>query len=252
MPIRSQLMFKLFLLLGVGTTIFCVGCGRKADPVIESTSPKQGSQKEKVKTASKTKVKNSPIHTDKNGHRWLGKVPFDVYEVFYNDVAKVANDQKIIASNTTPTPNTMPNGTPKNDNTPTNPTGSTPKTPTAGKVDWKSLVPLSALENESKELRSALSKHLQSVGTYNKNFLEIQILGMTFSALSHVALEHPDAIRWKKNAVAMRALASEMSTVSDQRGRAKFEKAQILFEKMLSILNGDTPSDLPNRMENLT
>ena len=58
-------------------------------------------------------------------------------------------------------------------------------------------VPISVIETEVKMIRNHLRQSLQTVGTYNGSYKEIQCDGATLAAIAAVAIEHPASLSWK-------------------------------------------------------
>lgn len=241
-----KIIYLLSIACGMATVL--TGCSQNTPAPVSPAPNSTATQTTSNSEAQKPKKNpNSPVYTDKDGHKWLGKVPFDVYDVFFDDPV-------LIASNQTPIPGRAiaSNSNTDNDtNTMASKVESKPEPkptenkPADSKTSWADLVPINILADESKELRNQLSASLRSVGTYNKSFAQIQMLAATMASTAQIASEHPEEIRWKNNAIALRDLAGIMVVNATERGRPNFEKTQIPFEKILSILNGDTPSDLP-------
>lgn len=166
----------------------------------------------------------------------IGGIPVDVW---YNDplavVAQTGNvspaagtQEAPQATIETPTENTTENPAPA-------------EPPKAASADWDKIIPMPILDAEIKSIRNFLTPTLQTVGSYNRDFMQIPTYAMTMSALAQVALHHSGDALWKDNAAALRDLSYNLSNAADGPGRKSFEAATLQFENILQIFNGSEP-----------
>jgi cytochrome c556 len=276
--LSDRMLLRLFILCVMLTVIGC----QKAPPPKTTVAPKvTESHKSEAPSSKSTSVaatdKNSPptsklIKTDGKGHKWIGKVPYDVFDVYFEEPLQVAantepvaGSSNIVANNSSTgnssTGNSSSSGSgmggsgmgssgmgsggnnPPADNTPSD--SKTPAASTSGDAGWKGLVSMEIVQNEVKRLRGELTNNLKSVAAYNQNFAEIEKQAAYLAALAIITNFHEDAANWKQNALSVRDLCGKIIEAATARGRENFEKCQIPFEKILLILNGSTPPDLP-------
>lgn len=104
---------------------------------------------------------------------------------------------------------------------------------------WSRLMSAKEVQAEIAAIRTRLSEKLQTVGTYNRSYLEIPADAASLSLLGFVAAQHEGDIPWKNNARSITALAGqivEVATSSSARGR-KSQKTNaerlVMIEKLL-------------------
>ncbi len=91
----------------------------------------------------------------------------------------------------------------------------------------------------------AATGHLQNVGKYNSGMAEIPSNGATLAILAGVAAKHADKVRWQSKAKFVRDLAAQMLAEDLARGRKSYEQVKEPFEKIVEILDGSEPAELP-------
>jgi hypothetical protein len=165
----------------------------------------------------------------------IGGIPVDVW--FPDPLAVVAQ-----TGNVTPAPVTPQPG--QTTETPTEPPTEEPapaEEPKTASVDWDKIIPMEILDAEVKSIRNFLTPTLRTVGSYNREVLQIPPQAMTMAALAQVALKHPGDALWKDNAAALRDLSYNLANAADGPGRGAFEACTLQFENILQIFNGSTP-----------
>ncbi|MFP6767070.1 MAG: hypothetical protein VB859_02795 [Planctomycetaceae bacterium] len=169
-----------------------------------------------------------------DGKKWIGEVPQDVY---FPDPLQVATDRRPVG------------GQAKAANSPAAPKTSTGKDATkstaSATADWKSLITIETLSSEIKKIRNELTGHLQNVGKYNSGMADIPANGATLAVLADVATRHPGKVSWKAKAKFVRDLSAQMFTTELARGRKSYEQVKGPFEKIIEILDGSEPAELP-------
>jgi hypothetical protein len=182
------------------------------------------------------------VTVDADGRKWIDDIPYDV---FLDDPLAEANNTAAVAMNT-PKPVEGNPGTPATAVEP----GEKPATPAAGGNPWKELISMEQLLTETKRIRNHLTSSLQSQGTYNGNYKELQVDGAVLAALANVIAQHPDDVSWKANTRFIREYGLQLSESSKGLGKDAYEKSQTASEKVISILDGnggegDFPADRP-------
>lgn len=243
-----------FVLMFAVTFVCLPGCGGSENSATGNSGgndPSANSNENGSPNANGGKTSgDGTLNVDKDGNRWVGDVPFDVYDVFFDEPLQVAQDSQLVAtsnSNTGMNVSTPPanNGNNAGANTTTNTQDPMPMSTGGGSVKWEDLVTTEILLDETKKLRNELTTTLRSVGTYNRDFKTVQFRGATLATVAQILIEHPGDVTWKENAKYVRVLATEMANGAESTGRANYEKAQIPFEKIGVILSGSTPPELP-------
>ncbi len=209
------------------------------------------------------------VYVDEKGQKWFGKVPFDV---FFDDPYAVATLQTPVtgtgataAVDAVPVPPSDNQAAPQSTSsgavsssaasTPEMPADVTkpaessvatpPVSPSAGGTgNWAGLIPVSVLEEEVKNIRNFLNENLQSVGNYNSAMLMIPPKAAALGVLAGVAMEHPENVSWKSDAVYVRDLAKQMNATPLQRGAKDQKRLLALFEAIADTLNRSRPAGL--------
>lgn len=184
--------------------------------------------------------------TDENGVEYLGNVPLDV---FYDKPLEVASDMTPLAGGTVsglPAATSLPMNPPA-DETTTSTTASTTEpavVAATGSEDWGQLLPAEELLEEVNQIRNFLNSSLQSVGSYNNSMLSIPGKAASLAALAQVAIDHPQDISWKEDAIYIRDLAKQMTESNLQRGKKDQSRLLLLFENIIDTLNRSRPAGL--------
>ena len=170
------------------------------------------------------------VRIDEDGRQWIGEIPLDVW--FDDPLAIVQNNSQVVLSD-----NAEPETNPREgqENKPI---------PETAAADWDSVISREALEDEVKQIRSELNGSLRTVGVYNSSYKEIQVHGATLSALAGIAISHPDVVRWRDNAEYVRDLGTQISEQATGLGRKHFDKTQLTYEQLTTVLDGSLPAGL--------
>ena len=116
--------------------------------------------------------------------------------------------------------------------------------PAGGSSDWIALLGPEGFADESKAIRSNLTAKLQSVGTFNGAYREIQVDAAVLAALAQIAPDYSDAPSWKKNALLVRDVAAELGRESNSVGDKFYKPSREAFDKLDSLLSGSVPPGL--------
>lgn len=172
----------------------------------------------------------------RNGQKWIGDIPLDVW---YDDPLGVASNMQTVPSanpgNTVAMTPAQPDPMPAE---------TEPEEPAGGGTDWKSIITAAALDKEMTDIRNRLNTDLQSVGTYNRNYLALPPHLATLAVMAGVAKEHPDDFRWKDKAGYIQQLAKNMNADQLRTGAASFRPLREQFDYFLDIMNGSVPPGL--------
>lgn len=184
--------------------------------------------------------------TDANGVEYLGNVPLDV---FYDQPLKVARDQTMLGvpsmaqiggpAPLPPSMNNSPMGTAET------PPAADSQAPSAASEDsWPDLISGEEIRAEITDSRNFLNKSLQRYGDYKKAMLMIPGKVASIAVLSHIAMQHPDDVSWKEDAIYIRDLAKKMNEETLKPDKKSHERVLTLFESIASTLDRSRPSDL--------
>lgn len=243
--LNSKPIILSIMLMGIcGASLLMTGCGGStpAPPPAQPQAPPVSSSAQATQSAqTQAQAKKAP--EKKDDRKMIDGIPYDVW--FDNPLGVAANNQSV-------TPVSLPGKTvaaSSNSNT----TNGEMKTPTTkdtppaatGGIDWKTIIPISVLDEQVKDIRNRLTKNMQSVGTYNTSYLELPTFTATLAVLAGIAAEHSEDIGWKKNAKYLRDLSASISEEPLMRGAKSFRKIQVPYEQMIVILNGSQPAGLP-------
>lgn len=181
------------------------------------------------------------MRTDSDGRKWIENIPYDVW--FDNPIA-VANDSRPVGTGTAGSPGSviLPSGNHGKAGEP----GTEPEAKSSKSIDWKAIVPAAVLDSEVKDIRNRMTQNLQTVGKYNGHYKEIEVDGTVLAAVGVIAHEHPDPLRWKEHALYLRDLGTAIADSSTGLGRKAFDATQASYEKVVGILNGSAPADMPD------
>ena len=217
------------------------GCGGGDDEAKDDAAV-DGGKTGATGRSDSTKVAKNGSFTDDDGRKWLAKdFPYDVWHT--NPLAVARQEGKV------PTPgmgdpgmNPENGGTKTTDPMPANDSGS-------GEINWKDVVAASVLDQEMKKIANRFRAKLQTVATFNSGFFELPPHAATMAALSGIAAQHPDDIRWKKNAKQIRDLAASMVIEKLQRGPKSYKQFNEPYLTISDILSGSPPGGLPEPNE---
>ena len=239
----------------VGSLAFCaallVGCGGSpASPVpgeqqrgVATKAPAQSSPADSANSsansasdvAQNTKADGRDAKPGNGERKWIGDIPYDVW---FDDPLAVAADTGQTAGVSSETKSSAPDDATAMQST------SAAAERTA--VDWQSLITRAVIETEVKRNRAALTGSLQTVGRYNQSYKELQIDSTTMSALAAILLETSYDVSWRDKAAVIRELATEITDNSTKPGREVYSQVQVAFEKIVTLLDGGQPAELPD------
>lgn len=175
--------------------------------------------------------------TDANGVEYLGDVPLDVF--FDRPLEVAANATMLQGSPAAQMPEMVAGG---NVTEPEPPVEATE--PPSDGVAWDSLISLEDLSGEVKDSRNFLNRSLQRYGDYKKANLMIPGKAASIAVFASVAMEHPEAVNWKEDAVYIRDLAKQINEDTLKPDKKTHEKVLLLFESIASTLDRSRPADL--------
>jgi hypothetical protein len=225
-------------------SVLIAGCGPSAStpkgptesaaPVTAKAAPSSEGTSPKLPVAD-----SKHVRTDDNGRKWVGDIPYDVF----------FDDPLGIVSNTASVPGSPPGPTtPAPDPRPRSPTA--PASPAAGSApDWKGLISMDQLMDETKRIRNHLTSSLQSQGTYNGNYKDIQVDGAVMAAIAGIVAEHPDSVTWKPNSRFVEAYGQKLYDSAKALGREPYEQSQTAAEGLTAVLSGNLPADAGDPMD---
>ena len=214
------------------------GCGDSPPSVSQSseTEPQEAETAPPAASAAPESAPGSPSGLVRQDGKktWIGDVPLDVW---YEDPLTVASDAGQVAA-----PASLPDAapTPKPEAQP----APMPMTVGGGGGDWKSIISAELLDAEVTAIRNRFTADLQTVGSYNSSYLALPPHAATLAVLAEIAIQHPDAVRWKENAKYVRHLAGQMIAEPLRSGAGFQRPLKEKFENILTILNGSKPATL--------
>ncbi|MDZ4686542.1 MAG: hypothetical protein SH850_15845 [Planctomycetaceae bacterium] len=226
---------RLIPVLGLA---FCLGCGDAKTAAktaggggqAATTSPKPQAVDGDAEPTTKTSS-GKHVRIDADGRKWIGDIPYDVF----------FDDPLAVVSNAATVPTMSPGGTPPV--APQTPSTPSPTTPAGGVADWKSMISMDQLVDETKRVRNHLTSSLQSQGTYNGNYKELQVDGAVMAAIAGIVAQHPDDVSWKPNARYVKDYGHKLFEASKALGREPYEQSQTSAEGLAAVLSGNLPAD---------
>ncbi len=237
---NRRALVGLVLLNAVVTSLSGCGGGGSSTPktTVAGSSKAQGSQAESA-TGEESTSANPNVRTDAGGRKWIGDIPWDV---FFNDPLAVASVNTPVGGAPDPAPlgnMTKPDGSPA---VPTSLAPAAEATP-AGATDWKSLITMEQIGDETKRIRNHLTASLQSVGTYNGGYKELQIDGAVIAALAEVVSQHSEEVSWKSNSRFLREYGTQLRQAAQALGRENYTSSQAAAEGIEAVLAGNVPAN---------
>lgn len=236
-----------------------MGCSTPtAETTQDDTAPQEtgGEATAGTDEAPRTRKKSTkPKGTARKGEQRKG-IPKDVWpEVWLENPSEVAAQKgpgmgdggapagtptapATVATRTAAEPTAEPSPATTPDSSPT------PAPPAGGSSDWVSLLGPEGFADESKSIRSNLTAKLQSVGTFNGAYRDIQVDAAVLAALAQIAPDYSDAPSWKKNAVLVRDVAAELGREANSVGDKFYKPSREAFDKLDSLLSGSVPPGL--------
>ena len=213
---------------------FLAGCDQAPAPksvpaanTAASPSAKPSAQKSPSEAGGKR------VRVDVDGRKWIGDIPYDV---FFDDPLAVVSDSSKVA----PAPGATQPVKPAE--TPSSPTPTTTTT-AGGAADWQTFIPMEQLQEETKRIRNHLTGALQSQGTYNGNYQELQADGAMIAAVAGIVSQHSEDVSWKPNSRFVRDFGLELTESSKALGKADYTKSQAAADKIIAVLDGNLPAD---------
>ncbi len=191
------------------------------------------------------------VHTDAQGRKWLGDVPYDV---FFNDPLAVAAEGgtpavarqaalRRLGGSDKPSAEGGRSFSRAGSKPASRPASRKPEA-AAGR-DWNALIEMDVLDAEVKRIRNELAAQLQSVPKYNSHFQEIAIAGTTLAAVAEIVAEHPGSVSWKPNAPFVRDLAAKIHDAASAPGGPAFQATKTPYEQLVDVLDGNLPAGVP-------
>ncbi|MGE3315130.1 MAG: hypothetical protein AB7O26_08425 [Planctomycetaceae bacterium] len=222
----------------------------------DTAAAEQG-EREKAEAGSTSDVQPTAgaSRTDSEGRKWLGDIPYDVW---FDDPLSVVgkgieSSQAATSGNASKGPDAMvktgATPGPLETNAESEIAGeSTDASTKSGKGSsaggWKQLVSVETLDAEVKTIRNNLAAALQSVGKYNAKYKDVQVLGSTLAAIGEIAAEHPDAVRWKRNALHVREIGSSIESSADKTGGDAYRATKASYDALTGLLDGNSAAGL--------
>lgn len=235
---KTKMMYGHGVLMGgiLVVLLSVMGCGDGGSSAATgNTKAPSGGTGTKPKPAKNSSgdTPASAVTVDADGRKWLGDIPVDV---FFDDPLAVVQDSAKVATAAT---------TPAETPAPTTETPAPTKTAAAGDVGsrWKELISIDQLQSETKRIRNHLTVALQSGGTYNGHYKELQVDGAVLAAIANIVAEYPESVTWKPNAKYLRDYGLQLNESSKALGKEAYEKSQAASEKTMAVLDGNAPSD---------
>lgn len=213
------------------------GCsgGGSAAPASNQTSTGGAGAKPKPGKTNAGDAKSTAVTLDADGRKWLGDIPVDV---FYDDPLAIVQDSAKVATATPTATETQPAAKPTEMPAPA-------ATATSGGESnrWKDLISIDQLQSEIKRIRNHLTVAMQSAGTYNGHYRELQVDGAVLAALANIVAAYPDSVTWQPNAKYVRDSGLQLNESAKALGREAYEKSQSAVDNVIAVLDGNAPSD---------
>jgi hypothetical protein len=200
-------------------------------------------------------------HTDAQGRKWLGDVPYDV---FFDDPVSVAAEGRSanrgkpeerqpqgtapVAARENPRASQSKSGTSLAEAAPTasgKPRPGPSKKSGGSATDWSALIDPETLDAEVKQIRTELTAGLQSVGKYNSRYQEIAVSGSTLAALAEIVSQSPRSVSWKEHAANARDLAAAIHDSAKALGSQAYQTTKNSSDQLMDVLDGNLPAGLP-------
>ena len=258
---RIRLFFCVFV--GIPSVLMLSGCGgtsksgesTDSSPATtaqnaegsSSDAPPKAMNSADTRPATDSPRRQDERWTDANGVEYLGNVPLDV---FYDQPLKVAGDQTMLggvpamaqSGGPATLPSSMNNSPMGSADTP--PAADSQAPTVASANSWPDLISGEEIKTEITDSRNFLNKSLQRYGDYKKAMLMIPGKAASIAVLSHIAMQHPDDVSWKEDAIYIRDLAKKMNEETLKPDKKSHERVLTLFENITSTLDRSRPSDL--------
>lgn len=164
-------------------------------------------------------------------------------DVFFDDPLSIAANRTRIPGASSADTAAAPQTTA--DEMPADTSAAASETTAPESVDWAAILPAELLIAEVNRIRERFTPKLASVATFNSSLLDFPPYSAELAALAGIATEHSGDIPWKNDAKYVRDLAAEMNSDQLQRGQKSYEQVNVPFGKIVSLLDGRRPEDLP-------
>ena len=230
-------VFACGLTVGMFAISGCGGDEGTKDDSASDDAVSDGGETGSTGGSDSPKVAKNGTYVDEDGRKWLAKdFPYDVW---YTNPLAVAKQEGKVPDPGVGNPGTTPEngGTKTTDPMPASDSGS-------GEINWKEVIAASVLDEEIKKINNRFRAKLQTVATFNSSYLELPPHVTTMAALSAIAAQHPDEVRWKKNANQIRDLSASMLTEKLQRGPKSYKQMNEPYLNIGDILSGSPPGGL--------
>ena len=216
--------------------VFLSGCGRSES--VEKSKMHE-SDVGNTDTFSESSKSSQIASSVESGRKWISDIPYDVF--FDDPISIFENKQQI--------PIQGPDTEVKTD--PSSSLNSTLDSPKHAETDltstnWKEIIDKEILDSEVKNICNRLTKNLQTVGRFKSTHQEIPVDSATLATLAGIAVDHPDGVSWKQNAKYVRDLAGSMANKELIRDKKSYDVVKTPFEKIVGLLDGSVPGELPD------
>ncbi|GIX05420.1 MAG: hypothetical protein KatS3mg114_1289 [Planctomycetaceae bacterium] len=216
--------------------IVLVGCQSSQDrPVKKAPTAAQRVPKPAAAPSDVPPKSTRRVHTDAQGRKWIDDIPYDVF--FDDPLAIASNTQTVVPADN---PTMSPSAASSSSDTPP-PTQATH--PSASHPDWKTLITLEQLQEETKRIRNHLAQSLQTQATYNNNYKELRSDGAVIAAIARVAPHVPGELTWKSRAAYLEEYGRQLNESATGLGREAYTRSQAWAEKIETVLSGSLPAD---------
>lgn len=225
------------------------GCGGGDEPAPSEPAAGNAPAADSTPAESEPKTANSDKADSQDNsaedRKYVDGIPYDV---FYDQPLTVAaENQTVVSSNPLAGMGTSPGNTVATNTPPAKPEPEpTPTASNEGSREWKEIISQELLLEEVMRLRNALTASLQSVGSFNRELLNIQADASVLAALAGVATEHDGDFTWKDKAKYVRDMSYTIAMAAESRGRPAYETAEGPFLNIVEILSGGSPAELPD------
>ena len=220
-----RVFYQVLILIACHVTpLFVGGCQQENDSLNAERAAQGGASQTHSSSEGSASVDQASlalppgVRVDKDGKKWIDDVPYNIW--FDEPLAKV-EPSDLMLSPAEVTKAVQPKSTPE----PATPNSVAEQADSGN--DWKSLVSAKVLENEVTTILNELGTALRQLGTFNKSLDEVNEQSVALTAISLVASQHPDEVRWKEQALVLADCGSRLQEHSQTKGRAAFKANQI-------------------------
>lgn len=217
--------------------VFVIGCNQQ--PPVANSQPAAKASKATKNSAPANSIakKSAASHvTEKDGKKYLGDIPYDVW---FDDPLAVVSNSASVASPDTVAKTDAGTAEPK----PDTPMPDTKTPAAAGSDDWATYIALDQLQEETKRVRNALKPLLQTPVNYTKDFEQIKMHGTVLAALAVITAESGDGVSWKPNAGYIRDYGFQICDSAKGPGKPNYDATNTAFQNLESVFSGSIPPD---------